>query len=123
MTGASGSYTIDPQEEAFNTLFVTTATSVYVTLPDATLYEGMELNIYQSVISTMALGDVIIRTAGGTQRIYYSTGTALIDGVVVQTVSSVAQGGTTLKVVPNVMLKLLAVGGDWYVISGALTGE
>lgn len=119
------SYTINPQEEAFNTLFVTTnaEATCWVYLPDANVYEGMELNILQPVISTMALGDVILTTADSGQNIYYSGSTALINGVVVQTVSSILNGGNNLKIIPNVMIKLIAVGGNWYVISGALTGE
>ena len=119
------SYTIDPQEEAFNTLFVTpkTEATCRVTLPDANAYEGMELNILQPVISTMGFGDVYLATANSGQKIYYSGSTALINGVVVQTVSSILGGGDNLKIIPNVMIKLIAVGDNWYVISGALTGE
>ena len=119
------SYTINPQEEAFNTLFVTpkTEATCRVTLPDANAYEGMELNILQPVISTMGFGDVYLATANSGQKIYYSGSTALINGVVVQTVSSILGGGDNLKIIPNVMIKLIAVGGNWYVISGALTGE
>ena len=119
------SYTIDPQEEAFNTLFVTpkTEATCRVTLPDANAYEGMELNILQPVISTMGFGDVYLATANSGQKIYYSGSTALINGVVVQTVSSILSGGDNLKIIPNVMIKLIAVGVNWYVISGALTGE
>ena len=119
------SYTIAPQTEAFNTLFVTpeTEATCRVTLPDATVYEGMELNILQPVKSRMELGDVILTTADSNQSIYYSSSTALIDGVVVQTVSSILNGDNNLKIIPNVMIKLIAVGGHWYVISGALTGE
>ena len=119
------SYTINPQKEAFNTLFVTpnTEATCQVNLPDADTYEGMELNILQPVISTMEFGNVYLATSNSGQRIYYSGSTALINGVVVQTVSSVLNGGNNLKIIPNVMIKLIAVGGNWYVISGALTGE
>ena len=119
------SYTINPQKEAFNTLFVTpnTEATCQVNLPDADTYEGMELNILQPVISTMGFGDVYLATANSGQKIYYSGSTALINGVVVQTVSSILGGGDNLKIIPNVMIKLVAVGGNWYVISGALTGE
>lgn len=119
------SYTIDPQNEAFNTLFVTPSTEseCKVTLPDANTYEGMEINIFQPVISTMGFGSVYIATPNSGQRIYYSSSTALVNGVVVQTVSSILNGDNNLRIIPNVMIRLIAVGGDWYAISGALTGE
>ena len=71
----------------------------------------------------MGFGDVYLVTANSGQKIYYSGSTALINGVVVQTVSSILSGGDNLKIIPNVMIKLIAVGDNWYVISGALTGE
>lgn len=119
------SYTIDPENEAFNTLFVTPSTEseCKVTLPDANTYEGMEINIFQPVISTMGFGSVYIATPNSGQRIYYSSSTALVNGVVVQTVSSILNGDNNLRIIPNVMIRLIAVGGDWYAISGALTGE
>lgn len=117
------SYTVDPQAEAFNTLFVSTGGTCRVTLPDADAYEGMELNILQTVFSRMELGEVYMATPKDGQMIYYSGGTALIDGAVVQTVGSVLNSGASLKVIPNVMVRLVAANGDWYVISGALTGE
>ena len=125
LLGASGSYIIDPSKEAFNTLLATTVggSTLYVTLPNAAVYEGMEINVYHSVQTTMGLGSMIIKTVNNTQYIYYSVSTALINGITVQTVSAVAMLNRSLKIIPNVMVKLLAVDGNWYVISGALTGE
>lgn len=118
-----GDYTIDPEKEAFNTLFITTSHDCWVTLPDAISYEGLEMNIYQSAVSRMGLSGVFIRTANSSQQIYYSTSTALVGGVVVQTVSAEAIHYSSLKIIPNVLVKLVAVDGNWYVISGAVTGE
>lgn len=123
LLGSNGYYTIDPAAEGFNTLFASTVSGLYVTLPDAYMYEGLEMNIYQVMRSRMETGDVIIKTADGSQQIYYSTSTALVNGIVVQTVSAEAIHYSSLKVTPNVLVKLLAVDGNWYVISGAVTGE
>lgn len=120
---AKGDYTIDPSAEAFNTLFVSTSVSLYITLPDALKYEGMELNIYQNAISRMELGTVVIKTAASSQEIYFSTTAALINGVTVQAVSTIGLNVDSLRLVPNIMVKLVAVGGNWYVISGVVTGE
>lgn len=119
------SYTINPQEEAFNTLFVTTnaEATCWVYLPDADAYEGLELNIYQPILTTMGLGSVRIATSNSNQYIYYSNSTALINGTIVQTVSNTLNGGRNFKIIPNMIIRLIAVNGNWYVISGALTGE
>lgn len=117
------SYTIDPQKEAFNTLFVSTGSTCRVYLPDANAYEGLELNIYQNVVSTMELGSVIMSTYNQSQRIYCSNGTALINGAVVMTINSLPMGDNNFKIIPNILTRLLAVNGNWYVLSGALTGE
>lgn len=117
------SYTIDPQKEAFNTLFVGTGSTCRVYLPDANAYEGLELNIYQNVVSTMELGSVIMSTYNQSQRIYCSNGTALINGTVVMTINSLPMGDNNFKIIPNILTRLLAVNGNWYVLSGALTGE
>lgn len=117
------SYTIDPQKEAFNTLFVSTGSTCRVYLPDANAYEGLELNIYQNVVSTMELGSVIMSTYNQSQRIYCSNGTALINGTVVMTINSLPMGDNNFKIIPNILTRLLAVNGNWYVLSGALTGE
>lgn len=117
------SYTIDPQKEAFNTLFVSTGSTCRVYLPDANAYEGLELNIYQNVVSTMELGSVIMSTYNQSQRIYCSNGTALINGTVVMTINSFPMGDNNFKIIPNILTRLLAVNGNWYVLSGALTGE
>ena len=122
---AKGNYTIDPSKEAFNTLFISTSAgaTAYVTLPDASQYEGLELNILQPAISRMSLGTVVIKTAASTQLIYYSASTALVNGVVVQTVSSDINAAAGLKLIINVMVRLVAADGNWYILSGAVTGE
>lgn len=119
------SYTINPKEEAFNTLFVTTIAEAtcWVYLPDAYTYEGLELNIFQPVTTTMSFGSVRIATSNSDQYIYYSNSTSLINGVIVQTLSSSLNVGRNFKILPNMIIRLIAVGGNWYVISGALTGE
>ena len=118
------SYTINPKEEAFNTLFVTTiAEACWVYLPDADTYEGLELNIFQSVTTKMSSGSVRIATSNSNQYIYYANSTSLINGVTVQTVSSVLTGGRNFKISPNMIIRLIAVDGNWYVMSGPLTGE
>lgn len=123
LMGASGYYTINPLQEAFNTLFITATADLFVTLPDADEYEGLELNIYQSVVTRTAMGTVVIKTAASLQEIYYSASTALINGVIVQTVNTEANHAESLVLTPNVAVKMVAVNGNWYVLTGVLTGE
>ncbi len=123
LMAASGYYTINPLQEAFNTLFITATADLFVTLPDADEYEGLELNIYQSVVTRTAMGTVVIKTAASLQEIYYSASTALINGVIVQTVNTEAKHAESLVLTPNVAVKMVAVNGNWYVLTGVLTGE
>lgn len=123
LMAASGYYTINPLQEAFNTLFITATADLFVTLPDADEYEGLELNIYQSVVTRTAMGTVVIKTAASLQEIYYSASTALINGVIVQTVNTEANHAESLVLTPNVAVKMVAVNGNWYVLTGVLTGE
>ena len=71
----------------------------------------------------MELGSVIMSTYSQSQRIYCSNGTALINGTVVMTINSLPMGDNNFKIIPNILTRLLAVNGNWYVLSGALTGE
>lgn len=123
LTMPSEDYTIDPSVEPFNTLFIITSRNLFVTLPNADEYEGLELNIYQSVVTRAAMGTVVIKTAVSPQEIYYSASTALINGVIVQTVNTEANHAESLVLTPNIVVRLLAVNGNWYVLVGALTGE
>ena len=117
-------YTIDPAKDAFNTLFIASTRGTWVYLPDANTYNGLELNIYQSAITTMALTNVYIATRNSSQKIYCSTSTAYINGTVVQTiVQGIPMIATNFKLIPNVLVRIIAVEGNWYVLSGALTGE
>ena len=123
LTMPSEDYTIDPLVEPFNTLFIITSRNLFVTLPNADEYEGLELNIYQSVVTRAAMGTVVIKTAASPQEIYYSASTALINGVIVQTVNTEANHAESLVLTPNIVVRLLAVDGNWYMLVGALTGE
>ena len=123
LTMPSEDYTIDPSVEPFNTLFIITSRNLFVTLPNADEYEGLELNIYQSVVTRAAMGTVVIKTAASPQEIYYSASTALINGVIVQTVNTEANHAESLVLTPNIVVRLLAVDGNWYMLVGALTGE
>ena len=116
-------YTVDPSKEAFNTIVANGTSNTYITLPDAEKYEGMELNIINPMVAPVCTGRVIIKIADSMHSIFYSMGTALVNGVVVTTVSSIAQMARSLMLIPNVMVKLLAFGGNWYIVSGAVTGE
>ena len=116
-------YTVDPSKEAFNTIVANGTSNTYITLPDAEKYEGMELNIINPMVTTVYTGRVIIEIADSLHSIFYSMGTALVNGVVVTTVSSIAQMAKSLMLIPNVMVKLLAFGGNWYIVSGAVTEE
>lgn len=117
-------YTIDPAKDAFNTLFIVSTRGTWVYLPDANTYNGLELNIYQSAISMIALTNVYITTANSSQKIYCSTSTAYINETVVQTiVQGIPMIGSSFKLIPNVLIRIIAVEGNWYVLSGALTGE
>lgn len=123
MAGSS-TYNIDPINEPANTYYIVAATghTKFLNLPDANAYAGLELNFYQAVLTTAAMGDIYV-AAASSQYIYYNTVGRLIDGNSVPVKLSPATRDSRIKISANEVIRLKAMAGAWYVMTGLVTEE
>lgn len=123
VTGSSNYY-IDPINEPANTYYINIVTghTKFIYLPDATAYDGLELNFYQVVLTTNQMGDAFV-TAQNSQYIYYNTVARLINGNTVPVKISPATRDTRIKPSANEVIRLKAMNGAWYVMTGLITEE
>lgn len=122
-TGSS-MYNIDPINDPANTFYIVAATghTKFLNLPDANTYGGLELNFYQAVLTTAAMGDIYV-AAASSQYIYYNTVGRLINENTVPVKISPASRDTRIKISANEVIRLKAMNGAWYVMSGLVTEE
>lgn len=122
-TGSS-MYNIDPINDPANTFYIVAATghTKFMNLPDANIYGGLELNFYQAVLTTAAMGDIYV-AAASSQYIYYNTVGRLINENTVPVKISPASRDTRIKISANEVIRLKAMNGAWYVMSGLVTEE
>lgn len=123
MAGSS-TYNIDPINEPANTYYIVAATghTKFLNLPDANTYAGLELNFYQAVLTTAAMGDIYV-AAASSQYIYYNTVGRLIDGNSVPVKLSPATRDSRIKISANEVIRLKAMNGAWFVMTGLITEE
>lgn len=123
VTGSSNYY-IDPINEPANTYYINIVTghTKFIYLPDATAYDGLELNFYQVVLTTNQMGDAFVATQNS-QYIYYNTVARLINGNTVPVKISLATRDTRIKPSANEVIRLKAMNGAWYVMTGLVTEE
>nr|DAZ68407.1 MAG TPA: hypothetical protein [Caudoviricetes sp.] len=122
-TGSS-MYNIDPINDPANTFYIVAATghTKFMNLPDANTYEGLELNFYQTILTTAAMGDIYV-AAASSQYIYYNTVGRLINENTVPVKISPASRDTRIKISANEVIRLKAMNGAWYVMTGLVTEE
>lgn len=120
----STTYNIDTINEPANTYFINAATghTKFIYLPDANTYSGLELNFYQTVLTNAGMGDVFV-AATNSQYIYYNTVGRVIEGNVVPTKLSIVARDTRIKISANEVVRLKAMNGAWYVMTGLVTEE
>lgn len=123
VTGSSNYY-IDPINEPANTydINIVTGHTKIIYLPDATAYDGLELNFYQFVLTRNEMGDAFV-AAQNSQYIYYNTVARLINGNTVPVKISPATRDTRIKPSANEVIRLKAMNGAWYVMTGLVTEE
>lgn len=122
-TGSS-MYNIDPINDPANTFYIVAATghTKFMNLPDANTYGGLELNFYQAVLTRAAMGDIYV-AAASSQYIYYNTVGRLINENTVPVKISPASRDTRIKISANEIIRLKAMNGAWYVMTGLVTEE
>lgn len=120
----SSTYNIDPVNAPANTYFANIAFThtKFVYLPDAVAYEGLELNFYQIALTNNGLGTLYI-AAVNSQKIYYNTVAKLIDDNIIPVKLPIVASDTRVKPSPNEIIRIKAMAGAWYVMTGLVTEE
>jgi len=120
----SSTYNIDPVNAPANTYFANIAFThtKFVYLPDAVAYEGLELNFYQIALTKNGLGTLYI-AAVNSQKIYYNTVAKLIDDNIIPVKLPIVASDTRVKPTPNEVIRIKAMAGAWYVMTGLVTEE
>lgn len=120
----SSTYNIDPVNAPANTYFANIAFThtKFVYLPDAVAYEGLELNFYQIALTNNGLGTLYI-AAVNSQKIYYNTVAKLIDDNIIPVKLPIVASDTRVKPTPNEVIRIKAMAGAWYVMTGLVTEE
>lgn len=120
----SSTYNIDPVNAPANTYFATIAFThtKFVYLPDAVAYEGLELNFYQIALTNNGLGALYI-AAVNSQKIYYNTVARLIDDNIIPVKLPIVASDTRVRPSPNEVIRIKAMAGAWYVMTGLVTEE
>lgn len=120
----SSTYNIDPVNAPANTYFANIAFThtKFVYLPDAVAYEGLELNFYQIALTKNGLGTLYI-AAVNSQKIYYNTVAKLIDDNIIPVKLPIVASDTRVKPSPNEVIRIKAMAGAWYVMTGLVTEE
>lgn len=129
ITGSS--YTIDPENEPYNWFLISeNSSSVWITLPKASDYDGMEINIFikhsswttsKMVHVGVGSGDYICYKANVYSQYSGSTLVATLEKYNTNYVE--LTGPNSLYCPPNQINRFKSIGGKWYAVGGLFTGE
>lgn len=129
ITGTS--YQIDPNTEPYNWYFVNENTSgVFVYLPKASEWDGLELNIFVKHSSWSSDKMVRVGIIAGDSLCFKENVYAVYEGGSIKAVLEncnkqfvTVNGPNSLYCPPNQVNKFKSIGGRWYAIGGLFTGE
>ena len=96
-------------------------------LPDADLYEGVEIQVFLKRTYEVAVIENGVRVGCKYNSLYWSKNTYSIElGVTVQKYTDtlkVLEPSDALLILPNILYRFKAMFGTWYVVEGMFTGE
>ncbi len=121
-------YTIDPLQEPYNWFLINEPTTVqYIHLPQATLYDGLELSFFiKNTKWDIEKNATYIKTADG-ESLFYKLNPYAPQGsdAVLENmnVPYTERRGSYLMMQPNMVIKLKSMLGAWYAVDGLWTGE
>lgn len=129
ITGSS--YTIDPETEPYNWFLISeNSSSVWITLPKASDYDGMEINIFIKHSSWTTSKMVHVGVGSGDYICYkanvysqYNGGTLVATLEKYNTNYVELTGPNNLYCPPNQINRFKSIGGKWYAVGGLFTGE
>ena len=134
-TATSREYIIDPAADPCCSFLVDEPTnSRWVTLPAASLYDGLEIQIFTKLLNSgWAIDKMTFVKTNGNDSLYVKANahsiewdsTTLKYGAVVDNYQAryTDYGDTAVYMCPNCICKFKSINGAWYAIEGLYTGE
>ena len=127
----TGTYAINPSEEPYNWYVISNPTSGhYLILPQASLWDGLEINIITIMESSTFNIDnrTHIKSIGGDMQIkdsniYNIFSNSILQASVEKLGSSFYQLSDYVTMSPNFQYRFKSINGKWYAIDGIWTGE
>lgn len=134
-TASNREYTINPQTEPCCSFLINEPTNTrFVTLPKASLYDGLEIQIFTKVLSgTWSTSKMTFAKSNGTDALYVRANSHPIDwNSTTKQYEAVVNNyqeeykdykDSSIYMCPNCVCKFKSINGAWYAIEGLYTGE
>lgn len=134
-TSSNREYTINPQTEPCCSFLINEPTNTrFVTLPKASLYDGLEIQIFTKVLSgTWDISKMTFAKSNGSDSLFVRANAYNIDfstttkrwGASVNNYAAEYKDykDSSIYMCPNCVCKFKSINGAWYAIEGLYTGE
>lgn len=124
-------YYINPEQDASNMYWwdydhVSANGSHWIYLPDATLYEGIEIAFYWICGSTQAAKRLYVSGINGQNIVIVNNYVNKLENNAIVTyaiLNGTSREDTRFRCLPNIFTKVKAINGKWYIIEGSTTEE
>lgn len=124
-------YNINPEQDASNMYWwdydhVSANGSHWIYLPDATLYEGIEIAFYWICGSSQTPKDLYVSSINGQNIVIVNNYVNKLENnafVTYAILNGVSREDTRFRCLPNIFTKVKAINGKWYIIEGSTTEE
>lgn len=133
-SASSRTYTINPQTEPCCSFLINEPTnSRFVILPKASLYDGLEIQIFTKVSGTWSTSKMTFAKSNGSDSLYVRANAYNINwdsttkrfGAAVNNYAAEYKDykDSSIYMCPNCVCKFKSINGAWYAIEGLYTGE
>ena len=124
-------YHINPEQDASNMYWwdydhVSTNGSHWIYLPDATMYEGIEIAFYWICGSTQAAKELYVSGINGQNIVIVNNYVNKLENnafVTYAILNGTSREDTRFRCLANIFTKVKAINGKWYIIEGSTTEE
>ena len=133
-TATNRTYVIDPIAEPCCSFLINEPTNKrFIQLPNASLYDGLEIQVFTRISGRWNTGKMTFVQTAGTESLFVKANSHAIewnssiknyDAVVNNYQAEYKDyGDTTIYMCPNCVCKFKSINGAWYAIEGLYTGE
>ena len=124
-------YYINPEQDASNVYWwdydhVSANGSHWIYLPDATLYEGIEIAFYWILGSSQTLKYLYVSSINEQKIVIVNNYVNKLENnafVTYAILNGTSREDTRFRCLPNIFTKVKAINGKWYIIEGSTTEE